>query len=469
MIDDEPDMRAALRLFLKAKGHELLEAGNGGEALDILKKQRPDGVLLDLFLGKESGMPLLSQIKKIDSTLPVIVVTGYSDVPTAVEAMKLGAADYIAKPFKNEHLLLILQKAVKMSELVMEVKALRRQVKQKTQPVGMVFGPGPAIEAVIKQVHIVAPTDLSVIIQGPSGSGKEVLARLIHKFSRRVSGPFIAVDCGTLPEALVESELFGFEKGAFTGADRKKLGQFEMAFKGTFFLDEVGNLSPNVQAKLLRVLQERKIRHLGGKTDIQVNVRILAASNKNLAGLVEKKEFREDLYHRLNQFSITLPPLSQRREDIAALAAQFIREANRALHKKVQSISQAALTLLESYSWPGNIRELRNVIFRAVLLAEKSIEPEHIQLDSSSAKQSGGSAGLLGGNIVMADKDGSDPHSGAPDSSLSRQTLKEAVVPLEKEMIRKTLAETGGNKVRTAKLLGIDRKALYYKIKKHGL
>ena len=248
IIDDDPDIRASLRLFLKTRGHELLEAGNGDEALNILKKQRPDGVLLDLFLGKESGMQLLGQIKKTDSTLPVIMLTGHSDVATAVEAMKLGAMDYIAKPFKNEYLLLVLQKAVKVSELFMEVKALRRQVKKKTQPAGVVFGPSPAIEAVIKQAHIVAPTDLSVIIQGPSGSGKEVLARLIHDFSRRASGPFIAVDCGTLPEALVESELFGFEKGAFTGADRKKPGHFEMAFKGTFFLDEVGNLSPNVQA-----------------------------------------------------------------------------------------------------------------------------------------------------------------------------------------------------------------------------
>ncbi len=441
VVDDEPDMRASLRFFLSAKGHRLLEAANGTEALAILEKNHLDGVLLDLFLAKENGMSLLGRIKKVDSSLPVVVVTGHADVPTAVEAMKLGAADYIAKPFNNEHLLVILEKAAKLRELSMEVETLRRQVQKKTCPAGVIFGPSPAIQDALKQVYIVSPTDLSVIIQGPSGCGKEVIARLTHKFSHRKNGPFLAVDCGTLPEALVESELFGFEKGAFTGADRKKPGQFEMAYKGTLFLDEVGNLSLVVQAKLLRVLQEKKIHHLGGKKDIPVDVRILAASNKDLLEAVRKGEFREDLYHRLNQFFIKLPPLKKRIEDIPVLAAQFLKESTRVLHKRVQSVSQAALDMLQAHSWPGNVRELKNVILRAALLSDKVIGPEHLQIET-----------LL-----------------CHDESPFNQTLKSAVMPIEKELIQKALKQTKGNKVQAARLLGIDRKALYYKMAKYEL
>ena len=450
IAEDDADTRFVLKAALEAGRHSCAAASSGAEAMSLADALTFDAVVLDMVLGDADGLTLLEKLKAEDPGLPVIILTGHADVQSAVKAMKLGALDYLTKPFGNEELLLIIDKAVRERRLRREFEALRRHVKSAhgAEPV---FGSSKVIKQTEALAAQVAATDLTVILAGPSGSGKEVWAREIHRRSSRGGSPFVALDCGALPENLVESELFGYERGAFTGADRRKPGLFEAAFGGTLFLDEIANLTLATQAKLLRVLEERRIRHLGGKKDIPVDTRVIAAANKELALCIRDGAFREDLYHRLNQFTLRIPPLAERKEDIPALAAFFLKEAEKLVNKKISGISDRALAELAAYSWPGNVRELKNVIIRAALLSGGEILPEHLGL--------GGGASTAAGTL---------PAPEVRDFDL-KASLKAARAETERRLIAAALAETGNNKVKAAKLLSIDRKALYVKMKEYDL
>lgn len=442
IVDDQEDMRWTLSAILKDEHYDVITAENGQSALKLTEEEQPDVVLLDIKLPDIDGFTVLSRIKKIDDTLPVIMLTAFADVKSAIKSIKMGAFDYLSKPFDNDELMINIKKALDSQKLHNKIEILRQRV-QETAQMGVIIGKSQAMQKVIAELKRVAPTDMTIILEGESGSGKEVIARLAHKMSKRADGPFVAIDCGTLPENLVESELFGYEKGAFTGADKRKLGYFELASEGTMFLDEITNLSLGVQAKLLRVLQEKKVQHLGGKKEINIDVRIIIASNVNLKTAVEKRQFREDLFHRLNEFSIVLPPLRNRKNDILMLAQNFLQEANKELKKDVKVFSKEASEIIEEYNWPGNVRELKNTIKRAVLLADKIILPQHL--------------GISRTEIQFMEN-----HAKTPFKVASKKAAEE----VEKHLIEETLEEVKFNKTKAAKVLGIDRKALYYKIKK---
>ncbi|MBI4657222.1 MAG: sigma-54-dependent Fis family transcriptional regulator [Elusimicrobia bacterium] len=456
IVEDDRDTSDVLKAVLGTQKYGATQAFSGKSALEMAETLPFESVILDMVLPDIDGLVVLEKIKQEDPSLPVVILTGHADVQSAVKAMKLGAVDYLVKPFGNDELLLVIEKAVKERRFLKEFEALKNHVSNFYSG-GNVFGDSPEIKQVTELANQVAKTDLTVILSGPSGSGKEVWARHIHNLSLRNKNPFVALDCGALPENLVESELFGYEKGAFTGADRRKLGLFEIAFGGTLFLDEISNLDFPIQSKLLRVLQERRIRHLGGKKDIPVDVRIITATNKNLQSCIKEGAFREDLYHRLNQFSIVLPGLAERKKDIRPLAAFFLQDANKTLKKKVKTISEEAFVILESYVWPGNIRELKNAITRAALIADDEIKSEHLDLVTKeiNLKFAGASAA---------------PEELTKKTDLNlKNTVKPVIKNIEKDLITEALKRTAGNKLKATKLLGIDRKALYYKLKEYKI
>jgi DNA-binding NtrC family response regulator len=449
IAEDDEDTRAVLKAVIEAGRHACAAASSGAEATALAEALTFDAVILDMVLGDADGLTILEKLKNEDPGLPVVILTGHADVQSAVKAMKLGALDYLVKPFGNDELLMIIEKAVKERRLRREFDALRSHVK-RAHGAEPVFGQSREIKRTAALAAQVAATDLTVILSGPSGSGKEVWAREIHRLSARGDSPFVALDCGALPENLVESELFGYERGAFTGADRRKPGLFETAFGGTLFLDEIANLTTATQAKLLRVLEERRIRHLGGKKDIPIDTRVIAAANKDLPACIKEGAFREDLYHRLNQFTLRVPSLAERKEDIPALAAFFLKEAEKLVNKKVETISDSALAALMAYSWPGNVRELKNVITRAALLSGGEILPVHLGFSEPGS----GTAPVF---------------QAAPQNLDMKEHLRLARAETEERLIRAALAEAGGNKVKAAKLLSIDRKALYAKIKAYSI
>jgi len=436
IVDDEPDFCFALGEILKAEGFRIKSVNTGRAAVAEVEKQPPDLVLLDLELPDLKGIEVLEKIKQVDRDLPVIIITGYGKVVSAVDAIKKGAFHYLTKPFDNSELLSLIKKALETQKLSRVVAGLRQQMDLSGQKI---VAESRAMINVFEQVRQIAPTELSVILYGESGTGKEVIARLIHRLSKRYEESFVAIDCGTLPEGLVESELFGYEAGAFTGADRRKLGQFEIASGGTLLLDEITNIKPEVQAKLLRVLQERKIQHLGGKKEIEIDCRILTATNLDLMDSVKSGRLREDLFHRLNEFSLYIPPLRERKEDILPLAQVFLEEGNKELKKNIRGLTKEACRIFLDYSWPGNVRELKNTVKRAVLLADSEIRPEHTQIKIAGA-----------------------------DTSI-KKAAKKAKEDIEKKLILQTLQRMKYNRTKTARVLGIDRKALYYKMKYYNL
>ncbi|MBN1384556.1 MAG: sigma-54-dependent Fis family transcriptional regulator [Elusimicrobia bacterium] len=462
IIDDDQDMCIALSDLLKEDGFNTLTAYNGNDGLKITEENQPDLILLDYELPDIDGMKVLEKIKKIDKNLPVVMLTAYGKIKSAVQAMKAGAFDYITKPFENEEISLIVKKAVQIQKLGQEVKVLRQRLEEKKEfPV--LIGKSSVMQEIFEQIKKVALTDFAVFLQGESGTGKEVVARTIHSESLRKEKPFITVDCGALPETLIESELLGYEKGAFTGADKSKLGQFELAEGGTIFLDEITNLTPATQAKLLRVIQEKEIQHLGGKKKISVNVRIITASNLPLEKTVREGRLREDLYHRINEFNIQLPPLQQRNQDIILLANHFLKETNEELHKQVKKISSKAISLLERYNWPGNVRELRNTVRRAVLLADDTVLPKHFQVSlSRSYVQKRDKLQTA----FLKDLDSKKTENKA--TSLKRAKTK-TVESIEKKSIQEALLKTGYHRGKVAKTLGIGYRTLYNKMKKYGL
>jgi DNA-binding NtrC family response regulator len=451
IVDDDKDMRDILSNLISSDGYKAITASNGRKALIKTRAHSPDLVLLDVRLPEIDGLKVLEEIKKMDKNIPIIMLTAYEDVKSAVQAMKSGAFDYITKPFDNEEMALNIKRALQTRYLYREVENLRRRLEEKTDRARF-MGESPRIKQVLNQVKLIAPTNMTVIIQGESGTGKELIARMIHEESLRHDKPFIAVDCGTIPENLVESELFGYEKGAFTGADKRKEGSFESANGGTLFLDEMINLPLSLQVKLLRVIQERKVQHLGGTKEIKIDVRIITATNAILSDEVKKGRFRGDLYYRLNEFNINLPPLREREEDIPSLAKYFLEEAKLEFNKKIEDISGEGMKSLLNYSWPGNVRELRNEVRRAALLTDSNyIRGINLPLDvTSNCEKIYPSAGL--------------------DKGLSlREATKKITEEAEKKLIKEALAQAKNNKSKTAKILKIDRMTLYSKIKSLGL
>lgn len=442
VIDDEKDICTLLEHFLKKKGYDCKAVDDETYGFNLIKKNDYDLVITDLKLPTIDGIDLLQKIKELSPRTKVIIITGYSDVRTAVKAIRYGAFDYVSKPLYPDELLATVQKALASKEdIKKDTKASSASKTLNTKPdFEYVLGESQSSRKLFDNLNLVAPTDMSVMIIGETGTGKEYVAREIHNRSDRKNNRFFAVDCGALPKDIAGSEFFGHEKGAFTGALNSKDGYFKLAEGGTLFLDEIGNLSYEIQVKLLRVLQEKKYRKVGGGKDLETDVRILVATNEDLKKAVEKGDFRQDLYFRLNEFSLQVNPLRNRQEDIEMFARHFMKQANASLKKEVKEIDKDALSLIKNYEWQGNLRELKNVIKRAVLMAtnnkiSKACLPEEIVFSSF--------------------------HSAHENET----SLKSAAEQAEKETILKVLAETGNNKTKAAAILNIDRKTLYNKLK----
>lgn len=443
IVDDNKFIRYSLTTLLEDAGYNCTPVEDGFAAIKEVNETIYDLAILDMKMPGMTGREVFEELKKIEPDLPIIFLTAFGDIKDAVDLMKKGAYHYITKPFNNDEILLLIGKAIESRYLTKEINLLRKKLDENPKDISVV-GNSPEMKSIFNQVNIVAPTDLTVVIQGESGTGKEVIANLIHRESKRSDKPFIAVDCGAIPETLVESELFGHEKGAFTGADSMKEGKFEIANGGTLFLDEITNLSDPNQVKLLRVLQERKLSRLGSKKVINIDVRVITASNIKLADAVNNGKFRHDLYYRLNEFSIDLPPLRQRKSDIKLFVSYFINLANKEFNKEVKSVSDDVMKIIDSYSWPGNIRELRNVIRSAVLMCNNS-EIKHINIPKE----------------INIKKDN--------ELSVESSSLEDSKKNIEKEYIVNALKKTGGNKAQAAKLLNMNERTFYRKLKQYNL
>jgi DNA-binding NtrC family response regulator len=442
IVDDDKVMQDSCSLILKKEGYAVQVAGDGEEGLRAFREKLFHVILLDLKMPGMDGMQVLAKIKEESPETPVIIITGYASIGSAVEAMKRGAFEYLTKPFTPEELRISISKALKSRKVFFEGIYLREELKKKTE-FDMVIGKSKAMEKVLDIVQRVSPSDSTVLITGESGTGKELIAREIHNHSLRRNAPFVVVDCGALVETLFESELFGHVKGSFTGAHVTKHGRFEVANGGTIFLDEVSNISLNIQAKLLRVIQEREVTRIGSSKPIKVDVRILAATNENLADCVGEGKFREDLFYRLSVVPLHLPPLRERKEDIPLLIDHFLKKYNKGAGKQVNCIKSDVLKALVQYDWPGNIRELENTIERAVVLSKNA----EIGLEDLVYHGIGARPSLL------------RPTDGKYGS------LEE----IEKEYIKVVFQAHHRNKSLAAKVLGIDRKTLLSKIKKYRI
>ena len=439
IVEDEPSTRLGLTELVRTWGFTTDSAGDGEEALQRITVFRPNIIISDLVMPRMGGLELLRALKDDGGDYTVVILTAQGTVETAVEAIKEGAYDYLNKPIEPQRLKILLDKIVERQDTLREVKVLRKQLREHGT-FGKMIGSSPQMRKVYQVVEQAAPTSASVLIWGESGTGKELVAQTIHQLSSRGQMPFVPINCAAIPETLLESEIFGHEKGAFTGAVDRRAGCFELADHGTLFLDEISEMTPAPQVKLLRVLQERKFRRLGGRQEQEVDVRIIAATNVDPAEAVRRGKLREDLYYRLNVFTIELPPLRERKEDVALLVQAFLNEFNARNGKAVKGVDQDAMRLLENYQWPGNIRELRNVIERATILAGGDlIEPAHLPPTLTHAKKDDPAATVL---------------------LTPGMTVDEA----ETRLIRLTLEHTRENKTRAAEILGISLKTLHNKL-----
>jgi len=453
IVDDEQEICKNLSLLIQKEGFATLMAHDGHAALKMIAAETPDVMMSDIRMPGMDGMELLKETKKLDPDIPVIMITGYAGIHGAVEAMKAGAHDYLAKPFNHHEVIRVVHRALAERELKRKIKHLSNQL-QDTMSLSSMMGPSDAIRRIISDVNRVAKSDFSVVILGETGSGKELVAKAIHNASPRSGSHFVPVDCGAIPETLLESELFGHEKGAFTGAHRQKPGKLEAAKGGSLFLDEILNMPVGSQAKLLRVLQERKVYRVGGTNPLSVDVRLLVASNKDLESAVAAGSFRRDLFYRLNEFTIKIPPLRERKEDIPYLAKRFLDATNLDLDKNVAGLSESAINTLLTFDWPGNVRQLRSLIRRAVLLADDMITEEHLDMD-----------GVPAPGLTLPPK-----IQGMPWEGLSlKQIVRRNNLAVEREVLTKVLQYTGRNKARAARLLKVDYKTIHTKIKQLGI
>ena len=443
IVDDEDRIRQSLTGILKDEGYEVLQAKDGAQALKLMETDSPDLILLDIWMPGIDGMETLEKIKAQSPQMPVIMISGHGNIELAVKATKLGAFDFIEKPLSLEKVLLTIQNALAFSKLEQENLALRQAVQKKSE----IIGQSPEIKQLREQIRIVAPTNGWVLITGENGTGKELVAQAIHRLSQRSNKPFVEVNCAASPEELIESELFGHEKGAFTGALTKRRGKFDLANEGTIFLDEIADMSLKTQAKILRILQEQKFERVGGSELIFVDVRVIAATNRDLKEEIQKGRFREDLYYRLNVIPLTVPPLRERKSDIPILVDHFIREYCIEYHKELKRMSPEALELLTQYSWPGNVRELKNVVERMVIMVPgTTIEAKDVPPPIRE-----------------------QPKPTAEFSFFQYNLLKEARREFEKRFILKKLMENNENISQTAEVIGIERSNLHRKIKNYGI
>lgn len=441
IVDDDADLRNIVADVLKGEDIIVDEAVDGLGAIKMFRKNRPDAVLLDLKMPRMNGIETIIELMKIERNVPIIILTAHGDIDSAVKAIKHGAYDFTLKPPDFDRLILTIKRAIEKRKLQLEVENTGTALKQ-------LLGKSDAMNTVISQIKQIAHTDFSVIIQGETGTGKSITAGLIHNMSKREDESFVCVDIGLIPDILVESELFGYKKGAFTGAVKDKIGYFESAHKGTIFIDELENMSAHIQTKLLSVIEKKKIYPLGGTSPIDVDLRIVAATNQNIRESLKRKEFREDLFYRLGEFIITLPPLRERLGDIPFFARKFVFEVSLELNKQIKDITDSAIDLLKQHPWPGNLRELKNVMRRATLLTNSStINKEFIEI-------------LL--------NEHSTEKKCMEKSASAQLPLKDALRELERKMIREAMENTGGNKAKAAKLLRISYKNLFDKIKDYG-
>jgi len=448
VVDDEPALRDSLRRLLVRQGHTVEECADVPTAAARLASSAFDLLITDLRLGEQSGLELIAQARAKSADLRIVAITAFGSVEVAVQAMRLGADDFIEKPFRMEAILARLERALAPVRLADEVARLAsenewlRDELEATPPQDTLIGSSPAMNRVREMIERVAAATASVLITGETGTGKELVARRIHALSDRARGPFVAINCSALTESLAESEIFGHEKGAFTGADRRRIGRFELANKGTLFLDEVADLSAGLQVKLLRVLQERAFERVGGTATVSVDVRILAATNRELETAIREERFRADLYYRLNVVRIDVPPLRERREDIPALAAVFLARYDRRSTEEAATIAPEALAALSAHGWRGNVRELENVIHRATILARD---------------------GVIGVDDVAPEM------AESPLGSASAADLRSVLARVERDLIARALREHRGNLTAAGRALGIERNLLRYKLRKHGL
>jgi DNA-binding NtrC family response regulator len=448
IVEDKESMAEMLKETLESDGYNVISARDGAEGIKYLNEGKIDLVLTDLKLPKKNGIEILRASKEENQLVPVIIMTAFGSVDTAVAAMKEGAFDFITKPFDTDHLLVLIKRALENQRLLTENILLREEFASKLG-LPKIIGKSEEILKVAQIVQKVAPTKTTVLLIGESGTGKELFARAIHNLSNRKSYPFVPINCAAIPAGLLESELFGHEKGSFTGADAKKLGKFELADKGTVFLDEIGDMDIVIQSKLLRALEEGEVERVGAVNAIKVDVRIVAATNKDLEKAVEEKRFREDLYYRLNVFPVRIPPLRERREDIPLLSEYFIGKYCHDIKTPVKTISRDALDMLLDYYWKGNVRELENTIERAVILCDgDTISPEHLVLSKAGVESAGKTP--VGGDTLES-------------------VAKEALRAAETRKIMSVLRDTKGNKSKAAEILHVSYKTLLTKIKEYSI
>jgi DNA-binding NtrC family response regulator len=444
IVDDKPGMRQMLRTALEMKGHEVLEAGDGESGIGIALKFHVDLAIVDLKLPGIDGIEVLKRLKDVDPAVGVVVISAYGTIDDVVEAMKLGAIDFISKSSPLDEIEIRVEKAIEERRILTEREYLREELESAFEGI---VGKDPKMLEVFRIIKKVAPTNSSVLITGESGTGKELVAKAIHLLSPRRNGPFVKVNCAALPETLLETELFGHEKGAFTGALKARKGRFEIADGGTIFLDEIGDFSPNVQVKLLRVLQEKEFERVGGEKTIKTDVRVIAATNKDIKKALEEGTFREDLYWRLNVVSIHIPPLRERKGDIPDLVAHFLTKLKKEGYREIRRVEPEAMRLMLEYDWPGNVRELENAIERAVVLAEDDVlRAENLPIRLQEEKKP------LEEVILTPGK-----------------TLPQLLEEIERKIVEKALEQAGWVQKRAAEILGIGRTTLQYKMTKYGL
>jgi len=456
LVEDKDSLRAMLRHALESQGHVVIEARDQNEAVEALRTGRPGLVLSDLRLTEGDGFGVLRAAKELDPELPVVVMTAYGSIEDAVEAMKEGALDFLAKPVDPDHLLLLVERALSQRRLITENILLKEELAQR-RCAPQIVGEDPRLKQVTIAMHRAAASDATVLIEGESGTGKELFARAVHALSPRADGPFVAINCAAIPETLLETELFGYEKGAFTGAAQRKPGKFELAHRGTLFLDEIGDLPLTLQAKILRALEEKQFERVGGTTLLHVDVRVVAATNRNLKAAVAARQYREDLYFRLSVFPITIPPLRERPGDIALLARYFVERFCRELRKKVV-LAPDAIDAMQAYSWRGNVRELQNCMERAVILTDgDSIHARHLNLTSHLHAP------------LAAEARSTGPWDEIDLSGSLADATKRVLTEVERRKCTQALAEANGNAGRAAEILQVSYKVFLQKARDFGL
>jgi DNA-binding NtrC family response regulator len=458
-----------LRHALEAQEHLVLEARDEPEALQHLQQSRPAVVLTDLKLPAGDGFGVLRAAKELDPELQVIVMTAFGSIQDAVTAMKEGAMDFLAKPVDPDHLILMVERAIAQRRMLSEYILLKEELAQR-RGAPRIIGEDPQLRQVSQQLHRAAATDATVLLEGESGTGKELFARALHALSPRADGPFVAINCAAIPDTLLETELFGHEKGAFTGAVGRKPGRFEMAHRGTLFLDEIGDLPLGLQAKILRALETKQFERVGGTSSLHVDVRVVAATNRQLKARVAAREFREDLYFRLSVFPITIPPLRERGPDIPTLARHFVDKFCRDLNKRVALLSSSAIDALRSYPWPGNVRELQNCIERAVILCEgDTIQPSHLNLSFRTPTEPVLQTESPPAAPIAAPAANGHPLAQIDLSGTMSETVKRVTAVVERVKLVEALRNARGNKERAAEALQVSYKALLQKQREHGV